>query len=410
MEGSPIEDLGFMTGTGTDPVVVTDKKGFIVFFSEGAEDVLGYRSSEIIGKHVSVCYKDGKEEAKKIMGVLNKEGKTRDYKMTLISKDGKEIPYLLLASLLRDSDGNPVGTAGIWTNITERKRLENELRETKEFLENVIESSIDAIVTADKKGFVTFVNNAAQIMIGARTDKIGTHLSGYYLGGMKEAQKINCLLKERGKLQSYETIVKGRGDKVIPVISSISLLKDTKGDVVGTLGVMKDITERKKLEQELKRLSITDDLTGLYNQRHFYDELKKEIERAKRHKRTLSLLLFDIDGFKHYNDTYGHLEGDMILQKTGEIIVLNIRENVDSGYRYGGDEFIVVLPETDKNQAFSVGERIRRSFSDIGLDGVTVSIGLAEYQNGLDLKTFISRADKAMFSSKHLGGDRITVC
>jgi PleD family two-component response regulator len=97
------------------------------------------------------------------------------------------------------------------------------------------------------------------------------------------------------------------------------------------------------LRKELSRLSITDSLTGLYNQRHFYTRLKDEVTRAKRQKHPLSLILLDLDNFKEYNDTYGHLEGDEMLRNVGQIINNSIREGVDSGYRYGGDEFAILL-------------------------------------------------------------------
>lgn len=393
-----------------DPIATTDKRGILTFLNEEAEELLGYKSEELIGKHVSICYKKGKEEAKRIMSALEKDGKMRNYEITYVCKDGREILSLLSASFLRNSDGEIIGSLGISKDISERKMLEDELNETKEFLENVVESSIDAIVTTDKKGNLTFLNNAASTMMGIEKELIhNCHLSEYYEGGIEEARNVNSILKEKGTIHNYETMVKGKGGELIPVSSSISLLKDGEGNVVGTLGVIKDITERKKMEEELYKLSITDSLTGLYNQRHFYDELKKEIERAKRQNRALSLLLFDIDGFKHYNDTYGHLEGDKILHEVGKIVIKNIRDNVDSGHRYGGDEFIIILPETDRDQAFSVAKRISETFNETELVNVTISIGLVEYHREYDLETFIRYADEAMYEAKHLGGNKIKI-
>ncbi|MFQ5485475.1 MAG: diguanylate cyclase, partial [Desulfobacterales bacterium] len=114
----------------------------------------------------------------------------------------------------------------------------------------------------------------------------------------------------------------------------------------------------KESERKYKELSITDGLTNLYNHTHFVNQLQKEIERTKRFDHPLSLMLMDVDNFKQYNDAYGHPEGDKFLQRTGETIRNNIR-STDSGYRYGGEEFAVILPETDDKDAFIAAERIR---------------------------------------------------
>jgi diguanylate cyclase (GGDEF)-like protein len=167
------------------------------------------------------------------------------------------------------------------------------------------------------------------------------------------------------------------------------------------------LKEKEKLEEEVRRLSITDDLTGLYNHRHFFKTLEAEISRLKRQKTSLSLLMFDLDNFKKYNDLYGHIEGDKVLRKIGEIIKNSIRSNVDTGYRYGGDEFAVILIGASVEQALSIAERIRSSIENAGFRDITVSIGLAEYEEPLDVEVFVKRADDAMYVAKHSGGNRI---
>jgi two-component system cell cycle response regulator len=165
--------------------------------------------------------------------------------------------------------------------------------------------------------------------------------------------------------------------------------------------------EKENLEEEVKRLSITDDLTGLYNHRHFFKTLEAELVRLKRQRTSLSLLMFDLDNFKRYNDLYGHLEGDKVLRKIGEIVKNSIRSNVDSGYRYGGDEFTTLLIGASVEQALTIAERIRSSIEQAGFRNITVSIGLAEYKDHLDLEGFVKSADDAMYVSKHSGGNRV---
>jgi two-component system cell cycle response regulator len=169
----------------------------------------------------------------------------------------------------------------------------------------------------------------------------------------------------------------------------------------------KNLQEKEKLEEEVRRLSITDDLTGLYNHRHFFKTLESELARLKRQKTSLSLLMFDLDNFKRYNDLYGHLEGDRVLKTIGEIVRHSIRNNVDTGYRYGGDEFAVLLIGASMDQALAIAERIRFSIEQAEFKDITVSIGLSEYRDPFDLEGFVKSADDAMYVAKHLGGNQI---
>ena len=155
----------------------------------------------------------------------------------------------------------------------------------------------------------------------------------------------------------------------------------------------------KRIRDELAKLSITDNLTGLFNQRHFHNKLKEEVNRANRQNHPLSLILLDLDKFKEYNDTYGHLEGDRMLAQAGKIILLNIRENVDTAFRYGGDEFAVILVEADKEIVLNTSERIKKGFEES--DGVTASIGFATYKNEMDVNDLIALVDKDLYKSKN---------
>ncbi len=292
---------------------------------------------------------------------------------------------------------------------SELETANKELRETKEYLENLIESSIDGIITTDKDGRISFASKGAQEMLGYDGSEalLGRFAHEYYVGGKREAEEIMRTLRTSGRLQNHETEFIRSDGETVAVSLSVSLLRDRNGEVIGTLGIGKDITEQKKLERDLRELSIKDSLTGLYNQRYFYERLEVEIERAKRQKHPLSLLLFDIDRFKSYNDKHGHLAGDGVLEKVGEIVSDCTREHVDTGHRYGGDEFTVILSETTKEQALSIAERLRQTFESRDFDGLTLSIGLMVYVAKFTSKTFIKKADEAMYGSKRSGGNQI---
>jgi len=172
------------------------------------------------------------------------------------------------------------------------------------------------------------------------------------------------------------------------------------------------IFQRRQMEEQLREMTITDDLTKLYNMRHFNEQLKLEMDRALRYKHSLSLLLLDVDRFKQYNDTYGHLEGDKILNRVGEVIRECLRKS-DSAYRYGGDEFIVILPNTPGKEAQKVAERITASFPLENLGRrpdnsvqTTLSVGVVEYQEGEEPSRLVSRADQTMYAAKKQGGNR----
>jgi len=174
-------------------------------------------------------------------------------------------------------------------------------------------------------------------------------------------------------------------------------------------------SERTRMMQKLQKLATTDGLTKLYNSRSFYSQLELEVDRYNRYKHPLSLLLLDIDNFKEFNDNFGHLEGDKVLVRFSQIIKSCLRTN-DSAYRYGGEEFTVILPETNGDEAKTVAQRIRSSletekFKPIpGKNAkITISIGVTQYFPKEELSAFIRRADKAMYLSKKNGRNRVSV-
>ena len=174
-------------------------------------------------------------------------------------------------------------------------------------------------------------------------------------------------------------------------------------------------SERTRMMQKLQKLATTDGLTKLYNSRSFYSQLELEVDRYNRYKHPLSLLLLDIDNFKEFNDNFGHLEGDKVLVRFSQIIKSCLRTN-DSAYRYGGEEFTVILPETNGDEAKTVAQRIRSSLESEKFKPIpdknakiTISIGVTQYFPKEELSAFIRRADKAMYLSKKNGRNRVSV-
>ena len=173
--------------------------------------------------------------------------------------------------------------------------------------------------------------------------------------------------------------------------------------------------DRERMIRSLEEMAITDALTGLYNSRHFYGRIEIEVSSAGRYGTPLSLLMLDIDDFKEYNDTFGHLEGDGVLVRIGEVFQECLRKS-DSAYRYGGEEFALILSRTRTPEAVAVAQRIREKIEASELSPspgpsirITASIGVAEHRPGEAAADFIRRADQALYESKRQGKNRVTI-
>jgi diguanylate cyclase (GGDEF)-like protein len=165
--------------------------------------------------------------------------------------------------------------------------------------------------------------------------------------------------------------------------------------------------EQARMVKTLLSQSRTDHVTGLYNQRYLYENLQREIRRTIRTKQPLCVALLDLDNFKAYNDTYGHLAGDEALQQVAGVLAGAIRQGVDSAYRYGGDEFMIILPNTGLDDAVTTLERILKDVSDQLPKMITFSIGIASLADCDGVQPFIKAADMAMYEAKQSGGNRI---
>ncbi len=290
------------------------------------------------------------------------------------------------------------------------ERANQRLSETERYLSNLINSTVDGIITVSQDDRITFANRGAQHMFGyAGEDLVGRPIGEFYIGGTEEAKYVRRVISPDRPLQNYETEFKHREGTPVPVNLSVSVVLGADDKPASIVLMCKDITEQKRLEQELKEMTIRDGLTGLYNLRYFYERLEAEIERAKRQKHPLSLLLLDIDRFKSYNDAHGHLEGDRVLREVARVISECTREHVDLGFRYGGDEFMVILPEASEETSLRIAQRIRELFASRRFDLLTMSVGLMSYHDSYSPRTFIQFTDSMMYDAKRSGGNQVTV-
>lgn len=285
------------------------------------------------------------------------------------------------------------------------------------YFESILQDSTDIILSIDTEGYILKFNRGAQLHFGYSQEEIvGKAFKFLFVNETDELKIINAVLLS-GKSINEEIPLRTSDGSIILVNMSISEMKSDNNQIIGMVVTAKDITEKKKLEMELvkknellSKLAITDSLTGLYNSRHFHDQIKRELSRLKRNPdRKLSLILLDIDHFKNLNDTEGHQMGDQVLKSLGQVIKVCIRSDIDSGFRYGGDEFVILLPDTDKNQAYVAADRIQKQFQAFKFGKTSLSMGISEAISGEEEQTFVKRTDEAMYQSKHEGKARITV-
>jgi diguanylate cyclase (GGDEF)-like protein len=210
-------------------------------------------------------------------------------------------------------------------------------------------------------------------------------------------------------------VAAGDLDVQLPVISrgEVGYVTEAFNNMVGRLRQgQEELTEKNK---ELQALSITDSLTGLHNRKHFMDVLEGEVARATRNNHQFSVAMIDADHFKEYNDTLGHQAGDALLKQIGVIFMQSLR-TMDHASRYGGDEFIILLPEVGIDKAVEVAERIRERVIEVvprntgKNEAVTVSIGVAAFPtHGEAPETIVASADNALYQAKRNGRNRVVV-
>ncbi len=283
---------------------------------------------------------------------------------------------------------------------------------TAKYFESILQDTTDIIISLDKDNFIFKFNNGAQSHFGYSQEEIlGVPFESLFINP-EDREKIHRPIKSGSKSTSAEVPMKTKSGQKIIVNMCISKMKDG-----GYVVTAQDITEKKKLEEELKskneqlnKLAITDNLTGLFNSRHFYKAIKGELSRLKRYPgRKLAIIYMDVDRFKEFNDTEGHQMGDHVLRSLGKVIEVCIRKDVDAGFRYGGDEFVIILPDTDMHQAKVAAQRIQKQFGAFKFGQTSLSIGIADALPDDDEKTLVRRADFAMYKSKKEGKASITL-
>jgi diguanylate cyclase (GGDEF)-like protein/PAS domain S-box-containing protein len=293
------------------------------------------------------------------------------------------------------------------------------------YFESVITNSGNIIFTTDVEHRILKFNRGSERAFGmSQTDVLGKEVHSLFASPV-EISALLARVDQHGSAEAPELQIKqADSGEEIWISMSVARMLNRDKEVIGEVFNCSNITKRKQLEsqlheknEQLLRLVITDSLTGLYNVRHLNAELGRVIRAQKRYpNRPLSIALIDVDKFKVYNDTKGHQAGDHLLVMLANIFMSEVRQEMDSAYRYGGDEFVLLLPDTKAEGAKVICERILSAFRKLRVDPTSLSIGIAQYlpsDEGKDVtqavKEFIQRADEAMYSMKCVGGNSIGI-
>lgn len=237
-------------------IMALDFRGRIMEFNKGAERLFGWTKEEVVEKEnigITIPPEEREKGIQREIAARTRSEGLCELEMERVRKDGTRFPAHSVVTAMLGPGGRVTGFVEIVGDLTRRRLLERQLRETKEFLENVMASSVDGIVTTDLKGYITFLNRGMEEMLGyTREELLGTHISGIYLRGIDEARQIMTALRARQRVENYEMQILRKDKEVLSIINSASMLRDGEGNVIGTVGVFKDLTEQKKLQAKLK--------------------------------------------------------------------------------------------------------------------------------------------------------------
>lgn len=433
-------------------IFLGDAQGKLTYVNHAFAEMLGYGTKdELIGLNffdTLFCEPLGKEEFVK---KLYETGSARDFQFQHRHKEGHRMVISVTGNCIYNDQSGIIGFEGVLQDITAQKRLEEELLTEKRKLEQILafdeqistireynqlidfivdktavllEAQKCSLMLLDKGGKGLFIQGARGLSEQVIKDchmRLGEMVAGYVAQSRAPMLVKNIEYDERFKRaskpyylsRSFMSVPLTLENKLIGVINvsdhvkarsfneiDLRILSATAREVAVAL-------ENMELYKQLNYLTITDPMTLIYNYRQFSQSLNFEIKRRSRVAGNLCLILMDIDGFKLYNDTLGHLEGDELLKDIGKILKSQLRET-DIVCRYAGDEFAVILPDITIDGAKIAAEKIRQAIEKTQFKmPVTISLGVVAYAKGLTQHEFILKADRALYEAKRAGKNRV---
>lgn len=382
-------------------VYQSDVQGNIHYVNDALVSIMEYESIEALMAESSVMvYKDPRERVK-MLKLLEEKGKITNYELELITHKKRPITILISAVF----DGNFL--SGTIVDVSREKDASKQLKK----LSSAIEQIDDIVTITNRAGTIEYVNEAFIKQTGYTREEIYGHKANILKSGQHDQTFYETLWDTilSGNVYKNRVINRKKNGELYYEQKTITPLKDDNGHITVFVSTAKDITQAVKSEKLLEQMAKIDKLTGIYN-RHSFDELSdKEIAGAERYEAPLSLIMLDIDHFKHINDTYGHDIGDSVLKELVSIVNLNIRKS-DIFARWGGEEFLTLCSNTDQEQAVVLANKLRQEIEakDFTVAGhVTSSFGVTQLTMGDTKEDLLKRVDNALYHAKEHGRNRV---
>jgi diguanylate cyclase (GGDEF)-like protein/PAS domain S-box-containing protein len=380
-----------------------DLKGNLVTVSEAVCAGLGYTREELEGKN-NRDFTD-QANARKVFQAFHKVYTTgrpeRFFDWELIHRDGSRRSVETSVALIDDGQGRPVGFQGVVKDVTDRKEAERQLRDREQRYRTIFEGSGTAMAILEEDTTISMVNRKFEVFLGYSKAEIeGRKRWTEFIPEPEREKMLDYHVRRRQRPDKvptqYEFSVRVRSGEIRNVLGNVNMMPD-RSSVVSLI----DLTERKSMEEELKRLSLHDTMTGLFN-RHYFEQ---ELQRLRNGRKSpVGIVVCDVDGLKRVNDTYGHSAGDGLIRAAAGVITKALRDS-DVVARIGGDEFGIILPRSDHGVVNSVLARVKKAVADYNAAEppfqLSVSFGYAVGQGKtLDVEKLFQKADKRMYEDK----------
>lgn len=402
------ERLKILFDYAPDAYYISDLKGKFIDGNKAAERLMGNKKEKLIGKNflkLKLLSLTDIPKAAKLL-VKNLRGQpTGPDEFVLQRKDKSKVTVEIFTYPVKIEGSTFV--LGIARDITERKQIEKALRRSQQEFTNLFMNNPEALLYLDDKDIILNINSRFTELFGYTLEEIKDKdlNDGMIHPGDKIAESNQLAKRAREGYLDYETIRKKKDGTFFPVSISASFVK-IAGQRKGSIVTYTDISERKQLEEELKKLARIDSLTGCYSRGYGLELLDRQIKLSHRSKSPLLLAFLDIDRFKEINDTFGHDEGDRVLKEVSGLFKSTLRE-IDIICRMGGDEFLIIFPDNSLKEAPLIKERLNRGL--IKLDQtlkkpykIEISMGFSRYDpnNPQSMDELIRIADKKMYDEK----------
>ena len=272
------------------------------------------------------------------------------------------------------------------------------LKKFLQYIEKILQHTNEIFVIKDARNNVLFVNEKIRDY-GYDPDKLVGKKYLSLLSSKHKGKRFKKVVNSKTALNYEVEFLKSDGT-IVNALESNSPFYDDDGNILFVVSTLADVTSYRRLQKRLIESTYIDYLTGLYNIRYLYKRLREEIRRAIRKSEKVAVIMFDIDNFKNYNDNFGHESGNKLLKNVGNIINNSIREGVDLGFRFGGDEFLILINQAEERITLGIAGRIREKFLELNYKHLDLSMGIEYYKNGCSIKDLIVGVDKKVYRAK----------